>query len=401
MSGRQRQDWATSSNRVLRMAGNALCEVVVCAEEDLRMLEDELGRIDGTLAPRNDLDGPVGRVTSTGYYGSEIMAMPTGTASNNIAAMPAEGSRPRVLMGKCVPSLPRSPTVRFLPQSASKLGIDGAVKDTPSSEGSQTADGKDRVNDFLLGASRGHRQPSHGPGANDVAIKMHAQPRFTQSSPSTLMEKLRQVAAQEHFDASLPTVSTRMGLIDWQRLSGPKIPDDTTGGGDDPKTNQPSSPDHPTDLSAYDKAYDPTHSQSADTLLPVRQQQHQQQRHHSGIPVPPDAAAASFRNSWDPAYSRNLGAAAASAYGGLGYGFHVAQPAARGLDGGNSATASNTVLFKEVQDRAAALARAPGRWVVGGLGLTTYTADGRDSCSEEEEKKKKKKKTKRPEDPFS
>ncbi|KAL1855896.1 heat shock protein binding [Diaporthe australafricana] len=410
LSGRQRQDWATSGNRVLRMAGNALCEVVVCAEEDLRMLEDELGRIDGTLpaAPTGDgLDGPAGRVTSTGYYGSEIMAMPTGTANNNTAIMPAEGgggTRPRVLMGKSVPSLPRSPTVRFLPQSASKLGIDGVNKDTPSSEGSQNADGKDRVNDFLLGAARGCIPPSHGPRANNnAAIKKvhHAQPRLiTQSSPSSLMEKLRQVAAQEHFDASLPAVATHMGLIDWQRLNGAAdiIPAGITSESLLKNNNQApvSNGDHPTDLTAFNKAYDPTRTHSADTLLPARQQQQQlhQQLHHDGTPIA--SAAAAYRNSWDPAYSRNLGAYGDLAFGGGG-GFHVAQPAAR-----HSATAANTVLFKEVQDRAAALARAaaPGRWVVEGAGLTTYTAaaDRGDLSSSEE---KKKKKTKRAEDPFS
>ncbi|KAI3393665.1 hypothetical protein diail_3845 [Diaporthe ilicicola] len=387
LSGRQRQDWATSGNRVLRMAGNALCEVVVCAEEDLRMLEDELGRIDGTLAPR-DLDGPAGRVTSNGYYGSEIMAMPTGTTPTTaMMMMPPQSSQPRVLMGKCDPSLPRSPTVQFLPQSASKLGVDGGVtKDTPSSEGSQDpskADGKDRVNDFLLGATHARLQNGHGHAETTnaaAAVKIHTQPRLMRSRASTLMDRLRQAAAQEHFDAGLPTVSTTMGLVDWQRLNGPRIPDDSprgntdnndknTGDHDNNNTNKP-----PADLSAWAKAYDPTHTQSADALL---RRQHQL----DDAPAPPAGA---WRNSWDPAYSRSPGAAAAAAIAaGGGFGFHVAQPATRQqqqqqlqgvVPATSSATASNTVLFKEVQDRAAALARAPGRWVVGGPGLTNYGA---------------------------
>lgn len=370
-SGRQRQDWATSNNRVLRMAGNALCEVVVCAEEDLRMLEDELGRIDGKLSPR-DPDGPAGRVTSSGYYGSEIMAMPTGTATGTM--MPPD-SQPRVLMNRDVPSLPRSPTVRFLPQSASKLGIDGITKDTPSSEGSQAAheaDGNDRVNDFLLGPTNGRIKPYRWPEANNNAMTTtQAATQTPHARAASLLEKLRQSTAQnDQVGANInnPPAGGAMGLVAWQRLNGPGTPQDS------PEATTRRTQSHPNDLTAYNKPYDPTHTQSADQLEPTRRPSQQ-----LDVPTPPPAA---WRNSWDPAYSRGFDGASGN------YGFNVARPAARGF----SATASNTVLFKEVQDRAAALARAPGRWVVDGPGLSNY--DGDQATSPEEKEKSA-------EDPFA
>lgn len=360
------------------MAGNALCEVVVCAEEDLRMLEDELGRIDGKLSPR-DPDGPAGRVTSSGYYGSEIMAMPTGTATGTMAA---PDSQPRVLMNRNVPSLPRSPTVRFLPQSASKLGIDGITKDTPSSEGSQEAkeaDGNDRVNDFLLGAAHPRLQAYRWPQANNAIAKTQPATQTAHERAASLLEKLRQSTDLERVGANnnnnnnitnQPPASGggNMGLVAWQQLNGPGNPQDS------PETNRRSQ-SHPTDLAAYNKPYDPTHTQSADQVEPAARRTSQQ----LDVPTPPPAA---WRNSWDPAYTRGFSGADGS------YGFNVARPAMRGV----SATASNTVLFKEVQDRAAALARAPGRWVVGGPGLTNYDV-GRDSSADEKEKG--------PEDPFA
>ncbi|KAK7697627.1 heat shock protein binding [Diaporthe eres] len=374
-SGRQRQDWATSNNRVLRMAGNALCEVVVCAEEDLRMLEDEVGRIDGKLSPR-DPDGPAGRVTSTGYYGSEIMAMPTGTATGTM--MPPD-SQPRVLMNRNVPSLPRSPTVRFLPQSASKLGVDGITKDTPSSEGSREAheaDGNDRVNDFLLGGTHGPSVRWRWDPNNNARAKAQA---ATHARAASLLEKLRQSTDLERVGADnnnqSPAAGGAMGLVAWQRLNGPGNPQDS------PETARRTQ-SHPTDLTAYTKPYDPTHTQSADQLEPTRRPSSQL----LDVPTPPPAA---WRNSWDPAYSRGFdGGGPAAGAGGSSYGFNVARPAARGF----SATASNTVLFKEVQDRAAALARAPARWVVDGPGLTNY--DGSQGSSPDE-------KEKGPEDPFA
>lgn len=352
------------------MAGNALCEVVVCAEEDLRMLEDELGRIDGKLSPR-DPDGPAGRVTSSGYYGSEIMAMPTGTATGT---MTGPDSQPRVLMNRNVPSLPRSPTVRFLPQSASKLGIDGITKDTPSSEGSQEAkeaDGNDRVNDFLLGANHPRLQSYRWSQANNAIAKTQPETQPAHDRAASLLEKLRQStdlqrvgANNNNNNANQPPASGGdMGLVAWQQLNGPGNPQDS------PETNRRSQ-SHPTDLAAYNKPYDPTHTQSADQVEPNRNSSQQ-----LDVPTPPPAA---WRNSWDPAYTRGLnGANAADG----SYGFNVARPAMRGV----SATASNTVLFKEVQDRAAALARAPGRWIVGGPGLTNYDV-GRDSSADEKEK---------------
>lgn len=367
------------------MAGNALCEVVVCAEEDLRMLEDELGMIDGKLSPR-DPDGPAGRVTSTGYYGSEIMAMPTGTATGT---MTAPDSQPRVLMNRSVPSLPRSPTVRFLPQSASKLGIDGITKDTPSSEGSREAheaDGNDRVNDFLLGATRARLQThrwSRAHNNNDATTKTP----LAHDRAASLLEKLRQSTdleranANNHNNDDKPSAGANagasMGLVAWQLLNGPGNPHDS------PEATNRRSQSHPTDLAAYNMPYDPAHTQSADQIEATRRPSSQQ----LDVPTPPPAA---WRNSWDPAYGRGTpgGPAAGTGAGGT-YGFSVAaRPAARGV----SATASNTVLFKEVQDRAAALARAPGRWVVGGPGLTNY--DGGRSASPED-------KENRPDDPFA
>ncbi|KAG6354451.1 hypothetical protein INS49_004468 [Diaporthe citri] len=376
-SGRQRQDWATSNNRVLRMAGNALCEVVVCAEEDLRMLEDELGRIDGKLSPR-DPDGPAGRVTSSGCYGSEIMAMPTGTATGTM--MPPD-SQPRVLMNRNVPSLPRSPTVRFLPQSASKLGIDGTTRDTPSSEASQEAkeaDGNDRVNDFLLGPTNGRLQPYRWPEANNNAMATtQAATQIPHARAASLLEKLRQSTDQERVGANNnnnnPPAGGAMGLVAWQRLNGPGNPQDS------PETTRRTQ-SHPDDLTAYNRPYEPAHTQSADQLEPARRPSQQ-----LDVPTPPQAA---WRNSWGPAFSRGFDGAGAGAAPGGSCGFDVARPAARGF----SATASNTVLFKEVQDRAAALARAPGRWVVGGPGLTNY--DGGQAASPEE-------KDKGPDDPFA
>lgn len=384
-SGRQRQDWATSTNRVLRMAGNALCEVVVCAEEDLRMLEDELGRIDGKLSPR-DPDGPAGRVTSTGYYGSEIMAMPTGTTTGT---MMAPDSQPRVLMRRSSPSIPRSPTVRFLPQSASKLGIDGTAEYTPSSEGSQEArevHANNRVNDFLLGAADRRRSACRWPNVNNLIVR---DPQPAQARTASLLEKLRQSSAQEQAraDNNNTTSGASMGLVAWQRLNGRGTPEVES-----PETAMKRSNSHPTDLTAYDKPYDPIHTQSADqpqpALRPAQQQQQQQQQQQLGLmPAPTNLA---WRNSWDPAYTPGIdGSTAGGGPGGYTYS-NVARPA-QTPRGGVSATASNTVLFKEVQDRAAALARAPGRWVVGGAGLTNY--DGGRRAAEDSEK--------RAEDPFA
>lgn len=380
------------------MAGNALCEVVVCAEEDLRMLEDELGRIDGKLSPR-DPDGPAGRVTSTGYYGSEIMAMPTGTATGTMT-VGADSPQPRVLMGRNVPSLPRSPTVRFLPQSASNLGLDGIAKDTPSSEGSQEAnqvDGNNRVNDFLLGTTHSTLQPYRWPGANNKNAMTKAQAAEPVNARAmSLLEKLKQSTDLERVGAgsSKPDINNNlrspsegggMGLVAWHRINGPGNPGGSPQKGEDPAAAARRTTSHPPDLTAYNKPYDPTHTQSADQVESARRAYER----GLGLSTPPPA---SWRNSWDPAYTRGrldgaVGFDGAGAAGAGSYGFNIARPAARGV----SATAVNTVLFKEVQDRAAALARAPGRWVVGGEGLTNYDG-GRDAPTEDGEDKK---------DPFS
>lgn len=153
-SDRLRQDWATSQNEVLRMAGNALREIVVCAEEDLLMLEDELGRLEGILAPA-DHDGPAGRVTS-GQYGSEVGG--AGGGGGGGGAGGARGGRHTLLASQRIPSVPRSPTVPLEPQSASKLGIQG---EDSSGRGDSSSDGPspavlgfmtgDRVKNFLMG----------------------------------------------------------------------------------------------------------------------------------------------------------------------------------------------------------------------------------------------------------
>ncbi|KAH8766022.1 hypothetical protein F5883DRAFT_617483 [Diaporthe sp. PMI_573] len=392
-SGRQRQDWATSNNRVLRMAGNALCEVVVCAEEDLRMLEDELGRIDGKLSPR-DPEGPAGRVTSSGYYGSEIMAMPTGTMTNTMAV---PDSQPRVLKSRETPRIPRSPTVRFLPQSASKVGVDGTAEYTPSSEGSleaRNAHSARRVNEFLLDRTNARVQTRCWPNVNSLIVTNAAQ-ASTQpmhDRAASLLEKLRQSAGLDRVGADndnshKPSSNGggAMGLVAWQRLNGPDTPRQQQS----PEAMTKRSNSHPTDLTAYTKPYDPTHTHSADQPQPNIRPAQQQQQHGQqlGVPGPPPMA---WRNSWDPAYGRSQFDGSAGGgygfYGGHG-GLNVARPATRGV----SATASNTVLFKEVQDRAAALARSHGRWHVGGAGLTNY-GGGRAVSARKE---------KRAEDPFA
>ncbi|KAK7733117.1 hypothetical protein SLS53_008305 [Cytospora paraplurivora] len=325
LSLEQRQDWATSSNRVLRMAGNALCEVVVCAEEDLRMLEDELGRVDGVLEPK-DKDGPAGRVTS-GRYGSEI------------SGMSMLKGKPSVLMNQRIPSVPRSPTVPIHPKSASKLGVQGQdisglkKDDTPSSEGTEVITkvvGNDRVNEFLLGPTDPKTQPHNATDASkDTSTTEKPQARM-----SSFVETTKKANDDRpYFGRGMFSANTAMGLVDYQRLHGLRNVDDNPEN-DATATNWAA---HQTDL---------RNSSSAGVLS---MSQH---------PIP---ANTSWRNSWDPAYVHGIGAPSGSS------GFQVTQPAARG-----SATASNTVLFKEVQDRAAAAARAPGRWVVAGQGLTTF-----------------------------
>ncbi|KAG8163956.1 hypothetical protein KVR01_005874 [Diaporthe batatas] len=372
-SGRQRQDWATSANRVLRMAGNALCEVVVCAEEDLRMLEDELGRADGRLPPRDGPDGPSGRVTSAGCYGSDIMAMPTGTM-----AAAAPHPQPRVLAGQDheATRIPRSPTVRFLPRSASKLGIgvDGAAaaEYTPSSEGSQAAreaQANTRVADFLL-LDKGPPDRRRWPSAASLTVKDAAQPLGP-----TLIETLRhpeglnleRVGVDHPDNASRqPRAGGAMGLVAWQRInnnnnnnnkpSTPELEQAQQSPVSPPGTNRRSN-SHPvptataTDLSAYNRPYDPARNRtrSADdppTSQPrgyevsTRRPDHEERMGDTRVP-----------QYW-PAWRHSMGATAAAAGGGL-----VARA------------------------RAAALAGAPGgragRWVVGGEGLTNHGGDRR------------------------
>ncbi|KUI58303.1 Chaperone protein DnaJ [Cytospora mali] len=301
LSLKQRQDWATSTNRVLRMAGNALCEVVVCAEEDLRMLEDELGRVDGVLEPK-DKDGPAGRVTS-GPYGSDI------------SAMIMLNGKPSVLMNQRVPSVPRSPTVPIHPKSASKLGvqaqdISGKNKDdTPSSEASEAVTeirGGDRVDAFLLGPNHIRRQPKKTINADNVASNTVKKPQTPRARMSSLLEAITKANNQASLNDDFSSMGRPMGLVDYQRLHGLHTVDESRQ--DEPVWAAPET----------------FQRHSINNQDDIRMGQ------------PPISASGSWRHSWDPSYIQGTTAPTDS------FGFHVSQPTARG-----SATASNTALFKE------------------------------------------------------
>ncbi|ROW00648.1 hypothetical protein VSDG_03206 [Cytospora chrysosperma] len=330
LSLKQRQDWATSSNHVLRMAGNALCEVVVCAEEDLRMLEDELGRVDGVLEPR-DKDGPAGRVTS-GQYGSEISSM------NMLKG------RPRVLMDQRIPSVPRSPTVPIHPKSASKLGVQGQdisgmnKNDTPSSEGSEAVAevrSGDRVDEYLLGPTNAHLHHQDTTNITDDTSSTSStekQKQPPQASMSSLVEPITKANSQAKLGVDFSSNGTPMGLVDYQRLHGLRNVGENLEGDNSTRAAHQST----------QRQYNLNHKKSSANL------------HMSRPPIP---ATESWHSSWDSTHVQGNVAPAHSS------GFH----ALRG-----STTASNTALFKEAQDRAASAARAPGRWIVGGPGLTNY-----------------------------
>lgn len=196
-SDRIRQEWATSSNEVLRMGGNALREIVVCAEEDVLMLEDEVGRLDGILEPK-DQDGPKGRVTS-GQYGSEL-------------GPGLKGNQPTRPTNQRVPSIPRSPIFPCEPLSASKLGIDteeSSGNDDSSSGGPSPVVPEfmlaDRISNFLLSgpaaAVRSHpvgvQDKSHYVGAAvDGAMKRKDRAeRKVQSQQSLYTKPVASVAA--------------------------------------------------------------------------------------------------------------------------------------------------------------------------------------------------------------
>lgn len=255
-----RQDWATSPNEVLRMAGNALREIVVCAEEDLLMLEDELGRLEGILAPA-DRDGPAGRVTS-GQYGSDV----GGGGGGGGAGVSLKG-RHTLLASQRVPSVPRSPTVPLEPKSASKLGVQGedsSARGDSSEEDPSPAVGSlavgDRIRTFLLGPTGAmHRQPVDTTTDNtrlatitaiDNARRnmgMNTRGRFEQKTfsslfqaPPTPIAKLTQQQQQQQkphdagdknkdsspspstfHEVSLPPAAgSGMGLVEWQLKNG-------------------------------------------------------------------------------------------------------------------------------------------------------------------------------------
>lgn len=262
-SDKHRQDWATSPNTILRMAGNALREIVVCAEEDICMLEDELGRLNGILAPR-DTDGPAGRVTS-GQYGSEIDlgggvggAVVGGLKEQEklrYGVLAAANHRP--------PSIPRSPTVPIKPLSASRLGVQGEDSsgkggDSSSSEGAgeRLAEimADDRVNKFLLGPAsaaavripqsttgagnksnvavttaaatifgRGNRRPNH----HQYATNRHRAPfkmfvrDFSHSGTANSIKKANTNSpSPSTLEKAFPPRPIGMGLVEWQALHG-------------------------------------------------------------------------------------------------------------------------------------------------------------------------------------
>lgn len=194
------------------------------------MLEDELGRLNGILAPR-DTDGPAGRVTS-GQYGSDVDgggSLLQAQDKMRYGVLAAANHRP--------PSIPRSPTVPIKPLSASKLGVQG--EDSSGKEGdSSSSEGvgerlaefmaDDRVGKFLLGpaVSRSHaafaRRPPHhhhhhqhannryrGPLTMYVRDLSHAGMANTNNSPSpSTLEK------------AFPPRPIGMGLVEWQALHG-------------------------------------------------------------------------------------------------------------------------------------------------------------------------------------
>lgn len=261
-SSKHRQDWATSGNTILRMAGNALREIVVCAEEDLCMLEDELGRLNGILAPR-DTDGPAGRVTS-GQYGSELdLGVGVGVAATVLQEKEKRMYRVLAAANHRPPSIPRSPTVPIKPLSASKLGVQGEDSsgkggDSSGSEGAAEALAEismadDRVSKFLLGPAttadiRVHRSidtgdksnaiataaatiftrnHSRGPNHQHVANHQHRQPfkvvvrDFSQSSATNTLKKASTNSpSPSTLEKAFPPRPIGMGLVEWQALHG-------------------------------------------------------------------------------------------------------------------------------------------------------------------------------------
>lgn len=256
-STKHRQDWATAPNTILRMAGNALREIVVCAEEDLCMLEDELGRLNGVLAPR-DTDGPVGRVTS-GQYGSELdLGGGVGVGATVLqekekklyGVLAAANHRP--------PSIPRSPTVPIKPLSASKLGVQGEDSsgkggDSSGSEGAAEALAEvsmadDRVNKFLLGSAtasgiRLSRANGTATGDRPTALAMAAATIFTRDhsreqqhrhpfrvyvrdfSQTGAANGLKKASSTNSpspstLEKAFPPRPIGMGLVEWQALHG-------------------------------------------------------------------------------------------------------------------------------------------------------------------------------------
>lgn len=135
------EEWATSSNQILRMSANALREVEICARADIEMLENELGDLRGQLPPKN-IDGPPGRIAS-GQYGSEM-----GVQSK---------TKSMLAMNQRVPSIPRSPTVPVRLRSASKFGVRMGNSSTGDSSSSTSRSDStmaiyDRIQNYLVGS---------------------------------------------------------------------------------------------------------------------------------------------------------------------------------------------------------------------------------------------------------
>lgn len=250
-SAKHRQDWATSSNRILRMAANALREIVVRVEEDLCMLEDELGRLDGVLAP------PQGEDDAWCDLGGGGVAVRQRELEADLAR---HFDLAAAVASQSPLSLPPSPTVPIQTLSASKSGIQGEDSSNKEEEDSSDREGNravrtvtmadDRVHKFLLG-------PANAPSASHiqpiVAGGKKANTETAGTSIITRDNKPKQPVVDQHVppfkvfvrDVSLPETLTSttnkanmsspsasvldkafsqrpigMGLVEWQALHG-------------------------------------------------------------------------------------------------------------------------------------------------------------------------------------
>lgn len=172
----ERFDWTTSTNKVIRAAGNALCEVLVAAEEQLRELEDELGRADGLdkLEPRATVDA--------------MPFLPSGLGARKL------------------PSLPMSPTQRIVPQSASNIGV--TIMDSDSGHGSDS--NSEAATEILTHAALSRLRPI------DDHTRIYLRHRATVSQP-TLLREAKSMPSMNNIHNGEPI---GMGLVEFQRIHG-------------------------------------------------------------------------------------------------------------------------------------------------------------------------------------